>query len=152
MKLGFTGSRMGMTAAQAATFKRLISEENVTLFVHGDCVGADAEAHDMIEAIKPEVNIVVAPSLNATLRAWRKPRTGVLCEARASVDRNRAIAVMCEMLVATPRQRVVSTSGFILPSGTEQTINFALDYGRPVRVIKEDGTIETVTAGEANVT
>ena len=141
MKLGFTGSRRGMTAAQAATFKRLISEENVTLFVHGDCVGADAEAHDMIEAIKPEVNIVVAPSLNASLRAWCKPRTGVLCEARASVDRNRAIAIMCDELIAVPRKRLVPDGGFIPQSGTQQTIEFAQDNGRPVIIINEDGSI-----------
>ena len=141
MKLGFTGSRNGMTQSQRETFLRLLHEKSPSVFVHGDCVGADEQAHKIVEDNLPTVNVVVAPSLNATLRAWCKPRTGVLCEARASVDRNRAIAIMCDELIAVPRKRLVPDGGFIPQSGTQQTIEFAQDNGRPVTIINEDGSI-----------
>ena len=145
MKLGFTGSRNGMTQSQRETFLRLLHEKSPSVFVHGDCVGADEQAHKIVEDNLPTVSIVVAPSLNASLRAWCKPRTGVLCEARASIARNRTIAIMCDELIAAPRKRLVPDGGFIPQSGTQQTIEFAQDNGRPVTVINEDGSISQPT-------
>lgn len=47
--VGFTGTRRGLTAAQRDSLRRELG--NVTRFHHGDCVGADAEAHAIASAL-----------------------------------------------------------------------------------------------------
>ena len=142
MILGFTGSRAGMTDAQRMAFEQLLSEHKVAMFMHGDCVGADKQAHDIVEANYPGISILVLPSLDASLRAWCRPRKGVVAAAAASADRNASIARISQLLVATPRTPVQPESGFIPVSGTEQTIGFARAGNKKVVVINPDG--ETV--------
>jgi hypothetical protein len=61
MKIGFTGSREGMSTHQKEQFVLKLNELGVTEFHHGDCAGADAQAHDIIREFFPNVKIVVHP-------------------------------------------------------------------------------------------
>jgi len=45
MKIGFTGTQRGMTDAQKNTLRKMVP--NDAELHHGDCVGTDAEAHDI---------------------------------------------------------------------------------------------------------
>jgi hypothetical protein len=43
--LGFTGTRHGMTEAQLAAYRTLITEIGPHTLHHGDCIGSDAMAN-----------------------------------------------------------------------------------------------------------
>ena len=49
MKLGFTGTRRGMTSDQQIRVTLLVAELGPKEAHHGDCVGADAEFHEQFK-------------------------------------------------------------------------------------------------------
>jgi hypothetical protein len=72
MKIGFTGSREGMSQHQKEQFVLLLQDFPMTEFHHGDCEGADAEAHDIVREFFPDVWIVVHPPLSDYRRAFKE--------------------------------------------------------------------------------
>ena len=61
MKVGFTGTQKGMTERQFDIFAAVISELQPEEFHHGDCIGADEQAHDIVHVVAPDCKIVVHP-------------------------------------------------------------------------------------------
>ena len=53
--VGFTGTQIGMSPLQKKTFTKLIkfllADNKITSFHHGDCVGADADAHNIVKQL-----------------------------------------------------------------------------------------------------
>lgn len=138
MILGFTGTRDGHTAAQLRTFARLLLELRPDTFHHGDCVGADAEAHRLVHNAVAELKIgpcriEVHPPLEDEHRAYclgdyvHPPRT--------HFARNRKIVDACELLIGVSKTPERSERG-----GTWYTIDYAKKRGKPVRVIWPDGS------------
>lgn len=72
MKVGFTGTREGMSQHQKEQFALKIYELGCVEFHHGDCAGADAEAHDIIREIFPHIRIVVHPPISDYMRAYKE--------------------------------------------------------------------------------
>ena len=68
--LGFTGTRNGMTSAQRQVVERMLENGGVFTAHHGDCVGADADFHELVRADADGNVIVVHPPLNDSDRAW----------------------------------------------------------------------------------
>lgn len=76
LRVGFTGTRHGMTPAQTETFVATLRELEASLgplaeFHHGDCVGADAEAHCLVRLHFRECYIILHPPIDEAHRARR---------------------------------------------------------------------------------
>ena len=82
--IGFTGTRYGMTVAQRRTLRSLLANGAGREFHHGDCVGADAEAHDIAVALGIEP--VIHPPVIDILRAmsWFRARSFLGARMRPS--------------------------------------------------------------------
>jgi hypothetical protein len=137
MNLGFTGTRRGMTWTQMDKLRKLIREgEGLESFHHGDCLGADAEAHWIVWNLGVG-KIVGHPPDNERLRAF------CLCdELRAPLpylNRNRAMVREVDLLVAAP-----ATQGEEQRSGTWSTVRYASLQGTPYYIIYPNGIIDYV--------
>lgn len=135
MIVGFTGTQRGMTDAQIITFAHLIKELQIKEIHHGDCIGADVEAHYIVRDQLPDCRIVGHPPDNPSKRAF--------CEVDEEKDklpylkRNQKIVDAAELLIATPRE-----DDEVLFSGTWATIRRARKASTPVGIILPNGKIE----------
>ena len=128
MKIGFTGTQKGMTPVQKAEVAFLITGENE--FHHGDCVGADEQAHHIAEIRK--VPIVKHPSTNGKKRAFCKG--GKEVKPKPYLVRNRDIVNATDELVAAP------SGPEVLRSGTWSTVRYALKQEKLVHIVMPDGS------------
>ncbi len=136
MNTGFTGTRLGMTPAQRDTFARLVGELPITLFRHGDCIGADAVAHDICSTLIP---IIIHPPVDNTLRANKV--ASCIMAPKTHFARNRDIVDQSEILIAVPQYADPITP--TTRGGTAYTVNYARKVGKPVKIIRPDGSIES---------
>jgi hypothetical protein len=102
---------------------------------HGDCVGVDADMHDLVRSNLPDVRIVVHPPSVDAARAFKDGDA-----SRASTPyliRNRAIVRDCDQIYAFS-----GTNKEVVRSGTWSTIRYAIKSKKPVTVIYPRGRIE----------
>jgi hypothetical protein len=117
---------------QQITFDSLLVRMKADVLHHGDCIGADAEAH--VIALWQGLIITVHPPSDSSLRAWKVG--DYMREEKNYFARNRDIVNESEALIGLPRTKI-DTGG-----GTWYTINYAKKQGKPVRIIYPDGSIE----------
>lgn len=132
MKIGFTGTISGMSEAQRDKLTALLAELGASQLHHGDCVGADADAHGIARSL--DIAVVLHPPSNDKSRAFCQ---GSVEERppRAYLDRNKAIVDVTEVLIATPwgpEQR---------RSGTWATIRYARKRARTCYIVMRDGAL-----------
>lgn len=134
--VGFTGSRKGMTKAQAEVFTNIFSTGNnyITEFHHGLCEGSDAQAHDLVRARAFwNCSIVGHPPSHQTHYAPRR------CDKRFTpapyLVRNRVIVNCTAYLIATP------SGPEITRSGTWSTVRYARKQKKSILIIMPDGQI-----------
>lgn len=132
MRIGFTGTQVGLSAAQKkrlATMLRGVAAMGcrVIEFHHGDCIGADAEAHDLVRQYMPTAIIHVHPPSDPKKRAWRQG--DVMHEEKSYLVRNRDIVDSTEILIGMPQGPEV------LRSGTWSTIRYSARRNRPCVII-----------------
>jgi hypothetical protein len=147
MDLGFTGTRKGMTWDQEQAVQFFLWcvvadgewPAGTITFHHGDCVGADAQAHALLQRAFPDIAIHLHPPRTPALRAWCSGAAVVHAEQDFLV-RNHAIVDACAVLLATPE-----TAHEVQRSGTWATVRYARKVGRDVRIMTPQGRI--VTAG-----
>ena len=139
MIAGFTGSRDGMTSDQKDTFGKLLGMSKVVEFHHGDCVGADEQAHGIIQALiyagMANIKLVGHPPSDPKLQAlcdFDEVRT-----QRPYLVRNRVIVNETDCLIATP-----SSMQEIEKGGTWFTIRYARQKEKPILLIWPDGTLD----------
>jgi len=148
MKVGFTGTREGMTDQQADVVSRFFRGLNCSVvtvacpleFHHGACVGADAQAALMVdrEVFAGRRTIVAHPGdLGAMTDAIAMELSDVRHRPKPPLDRNRDIVDAVEVLVATPKGPEQFKG-----SVTWATIRYARKRGKRVVIVWTDGRIE----------
>ena len=131
MIVSFTGSQEGMTQRQKLLVKYYLSNLKPSEFHHGDCVGADAEAHDIAHSL--DIPIHIHPPTNPDKRAW-KENEAVKYPQKPYLKRNEDMARICDVLIATP-----PTCQEIIRSGTWATIRYARKFGKELLIVLPNG-------------
>lgn len=132
--VGFSGTRTGMSAAQRAAFSDLLVRVGAQVLHHGDCVGADSDAHDAARELG--LRVVGHPPVDPRLRAWRD--CDELRDEFEYLVRNGHIVAESSLLVATPAEPVEQPTG-----GTWWTVRRARERQVGCVVIAPDGTLST---------
>jgi hypothetical protein len=142
MKVGFTGTRTGMSVLQRNSLLVVLTELGMTELHHGDCKGSDAQCHALArrEFERGTYKIVIHPPIVPTHRAFcigneERPKKDYLLRDHDIVDET-------EVLVATP-EKLIET----LRSGTWATVRYARSQKRRIIVIWPNGTIADLPAG-----
>jgi hypothetical protein len=126
MKIGFTGTREGMSKQQRDALYKLLCDIPWGVpheFHHGDCVGADAEACNLAWRLKNaghNLQIHCHPPIISKRRAYC--RCDVMHPIKEYLIRNHNIVEACDILIAAP---ISATDHWGRPSGTWATIKYA---------------------------
>ena len=129
MTAGFTGTRAGLTLKQRRYIVELL--RGVTEIHHGDCIGADAEVHDI--AVMLGVAIVIHPPIDPKQRAWCNQSQAILvAPPKPYLDRNKDIVRSSNVLIAAPKETVEPAPG--RGQGTWSTVRFARRSLVPVEI------------------
>jgi hypothetical protein len=133
LRMGFTGSRCGMTARQRSTFLELIGKLTPAELHVGDCVGSDTDAYNIVKSYDPEIPIIGHVPTNRNLSSH------LLYDREMPpydyLRRNRNIVDGSDYLVATPESTETQRSG------TWYTIRYARKLKRKLYIIMRDGDI-----------
>ncbi len=132
MRIGFTGTREGMTSAQAGKVAEWMHHCTAREFHHGDCIGADEGAHEL--ARLRGWTIVVHPGNQPSMRAHAAGYRSI-CAPKSNLARNRDIVDETVHLLACPKGYTEEPRG-----GTWYTIRYARKLGRGISIIWPDGT------------
>lgn len=122
MLIGFTGTQLGMTLRQKDHLQRLMrllhGEYSLHEFHHGDCIGADAEAHLIVCDVLGSDRIIKHPPIKNSKRAFCVG--GQELPARNYLDRNHDIVDAVKILIAAPNSMHEERR-----SGTWSTVRYA---------------------------
>ena len=133
MIIGMTGNRDGIFEQARETLIHILDNLEAHEAHHGDCVGADAEFHEL--AVK-RMPIIIHPPTNKTNRSFCEGAKEVL-KPREYLERNKDIVDSSELLIAIP-----STLTEYERSGTWSTVRYARTLGRPIIIIQPHGKIK----------
>lgn len=142
-KVGFTGTQIGCSPAQKAMlrlrFALMREQSGQCEFHHGDCIGADEDAHS--EAVAAFFVTVSHPPTAVSKRAFT--RNDIVRQNKEYLARNRDIVDETFGLIACPKGMEE------LRSGTWATVRYARKVKRPIMIIHSDGTciFENVAVG-----
>lgn len=135
-----------MTDKQSRRFWEMISLlDAFAEFHHGDCIGADDDAADIVAEILGDSDmdmrtckIVCHPPVDEQHRAFNEMADETR-EPLTHFARNRAIVDETDVLCATPWQ--TETPAPKTGGGTWYTIEYAMKKGKPVHIIWPDGSV-----------
>lgn len=136
MKVGFTGTRKGMTKLQLAFVKRALHLCQATVVHHGACEGADQDFH--YAALLLKVPVVLHPGVNRQGYSPSRAECPMAKEVKAEkfyLDRDKDIVNEVDMMIATPKEKKEQ-----LRSGTWTTIRYAKKKGKYLLIVYPDGT------------
>lgn len=137
MKYGFTGTQKGMTLYQRKQLRKELGQPGITEFHHGDCEGADLEAHFIAVDCRIPL-IVIHPPSDAKKRAFASLITnshGCRIETRPEkpyLARNNDIVVETDKIAGAP------DGDERIRSGTWSTIRLAERLGKPVKILNRE--------------
>ena len=123
--VGFTGTQEGMSYEQTNALRQALI--GATELHHGDCIGADAQAHDIAREIGG-IRIVIHPPTDPSRRAFK--RGDIIREPKPYLERNHDIVDESASLIAAPKSDVEE-----LRSGTWATVRYARKMEKPVKML-----------------
>ncbi len=128
MIVGFTGTRLGMSQHQKEQFVIKLFELDVHEFHHGDCIGADADAHDVVREFFPTVRIIIHPPEKTRTQAFK---TGDEARIPAPyIMRDKDIVRESEYMIGAPHGPEVGRSG------TWTTLRYARKTNKPHTILE----------------
>lgn len=136
-KVGFSGTRKGMTIEQKQKFKWLLEvfKKETSEFHHGMCLGADEEAHNMIREFNPDIKIHGHPPIKPYYESHVK--VDFMWKRKDYLERNKDIVHCVDRIIAMPE-----TKHEVLRSGTWSTIRYADKHGKcSIIIIYPDGSM-----------
>ena len=140
--VGFTGTQKGMTAGQAGVVRSHLwkfATEGGLFFHHGDCVGADEQAHALSKEFRYAP--IIHPPKNPAKRAFCFAPMDDMREPKDYLARNKDIVRESHAMIAAPAEYDEQ-----LRSGTWSTIRYAEKLGRPVVIVFPDGSQRRIAA------
>lgn len=131
MRIGFTGTRDGMTEHQKWTVEAFLQHHKSDWVHHGSCVGADYDFHMIARrlGIKIKGHLPINTSLMAELDFddENKPKP--------YLSRNADIVNETDYLIACPKEYEIKFKG-----GTWWTFHYAKKRGLPIIIIWPNGS------------
>jgi hypothetical protein len=129
-----------MTIVQLQRFQTFVQAEAMSEFHDGDCVGADDQAHRLVDhyryLTKQKIKMHGHPCNIDAQRAWNE--FDVEHQAKAPLQRNRDIVACSEVVYAAPKEFEEQMRG----SGTWATMRYCVRQGVKLVVVWPDGTYE----------
>lgn len=145
IKFGFSGTRDGLSSLQLSALAGILIQHTGE-FHHGDCVGADTQAHEIARHLG--YRIVIHPPINDTRRA-HNVGDEILPEAPYQT-RNHIIVRETQILLACPKSRQEV-------GGTWYTINYFRKWmsqhatcGKQGFIILPNGDLGTIVTTPQN--
>lgn len=136
IRVGITGTRFGMSEAQRDNVSHILqamhSKMGIESVVHGDCIGVDAEMHDM--AVSMGIPTWICPPSASEVRAYKKGN--IVYKEEGYLARDRHIVELCDTLIGIPQLNKETYR-----SGTWYTVRYGLKMGKDVGVVLPDGTL-----------
>lgn len=135
MKVGFTGTQQGCTLKQNTALRMLLNSMHVTEFHHGNCIGADAEAHWMM-AGRAEVHVHPSniPEKQAECVGYKT------YPPKPPLTRNRDIVNATDTVIACPKGEDEE-----LRSGTWATVRYARSKDKRIILVLPNGSVKNDT-------
>lgn len=122
--IGFTGTREGMSEFQKERFRNIIRVAvslGGVVFHHGDCVGADAEAHEIAQSENVTAIIIHPPTIDSHRAFCGMGESNVTWfPPFPYLKRDKMIVDNTKILIAAPKSDIEE-----LRSGTWATIRHA---------------------------
>ncbi len=140
MKLGFTGTRDGMTDEQRLAFIAWAKAAGVKEIHHGCCLGADVDAVDVFLSAadlgftRPLI-VAHQPAKRAMLSEEALWSSDVMKPPLDYLERNRNIVDSCDILLACPKGPEE------LRSGTWATVRYARKRGKRLLIFWPCGSV-----------
>ena len=121
MIVGFTGTRKGMSEKQIKLVTEFLKKEGskISKILHGGCIGADMDFHNLCKEYKREV-YPGHSTYNKKDNSFKGDYedADIIHQSKPYLERNKDIVDNCDILIATPL--INSSKG-----GTWYTINYA---------------------------
>jgi hypothetical protein len=142
IRIGFTGTRNGMTDAQKSVVTDILTKAFNRDFElpsvvghHGDCVGADADFHKICRELGFFTHI--HPPSDASMRAFCRGNNAE--PPLPYMRRNREIVRAADYMLATPALLAFVPRG---TGGTWRTIEMVVKMRKPLQIVLPHGKIE----------
>src|SRR5262245_55054500 len=127
--VGFTGTQVGLTVAQAESLTdilRQLRKQGFRWLHHGDCIGGDSEANEIARSLTYRIHghppELVGKRAFCVVDRESNPRPYLV--------RNRDIVKVVELLIACPKEKVEQRS-----SGTWTTVGYARAWNVQIQFI-----------------